>query len=148
MLVVEDDAVMCNFVENSLRRLGLHVIETCIDGSSALNRLQIFKPDVVLADIHMEPMGGLELVREMRRHPNPTVRDTKVIFMSSDARISTIQEALLLGIYGYIIKPPAQDTLRAKLEMTLHRSILQSDWQNILANTPAAPVSIAPEAIN
>ena len=126
ILVAEDDAVMRNFVENSLRRLGVQIIETCSDGSCALKRLPIFKPDVVLADIHMAPMGGLELVREMRRHPNTTVRDTKVIDISSDARISTVQDAMLLGIYGYIIKPPHRNTLRTKLEVALRRSALQS----------------------
>lgn len=76
MLVVEDDAVMRSFVENLLRRMGIQVIETCSDGASALKRLSIFKPDVVLADTHMERMGGLALVREMRRHPRAAVRDT------------------------------------------------------------------------
>ena len=119
ILVVDNDAVMLAFVENSLRLLAVQGIETCSDGASALKRIQIFKPDVVLADIHMEPMGGLDLVREMRNHPNNAVRDTKVIFISGDARISTLQETMLLGSLGYIIKPPARDTLLAKLKMAL-----------------------------
>lgn len=119
---------MLTFVETSLRRLGLQQIETCMDGSSALQKIPIFKPDVVLADIHMAPMGGLELVRAMRKHPSSAVRETRVIFMSSDTRISTIQDALSLGIYGYIIKPPARDTLRTKLQMAFSHHRVQPAW--------------------
>ena len=120
ILVVDDDAVMLSFIENALRRLDIHTIETCHDGASALKRLPILKPDVVLTDIHMERMGGLAMVREMRRHTVTAVRDTNVIFISTDASISTIQEAMLLGIFGYIIKPPSSDTLLTKLNMAIH----------------------------
>ena len=111
ILVVDDDAVMLSFIENALRRLDIHTIETCHDGASALKRLPILKPDVVLTDIHMERMGGLAMVR-----------DTKVILISTDASISTIQEAMLLVIFGYIIKPPTCDTLLTKLNMAIHSS--------------------------
>lgn len=119
ILVVDDDAVMRTYVVNTLRRMGIQTIETSNDGVSALEMVQNFKPDLVLTDIHMEPMDGLEFVRQLRALPNVTLRKTRVIFMSTDASSSTLSEALPLGTYGYIVKPPRPETLQAKLELAL-----------------------------
>lgn len=119
ILVVDDDAVMRTYVVHSLRRMGIQLIETCTDGSSALQMLESFKPDLVLTDIHMAPMGGLEFVRQLREFPNRAFRKTRVIFMSSDSSSSTLESALPLGTFGYIVKPPRPETLQAKLELAL-----------------------------
>ena len=119
VLVVDDDEVMRTFVVNSLRRLGIQSIETAVDGGSAFRTMMTFKPNLVLTDIHMKPMDGLEFVQHLRAHTNPLVKDMKVIFMSADASAATLQEAMPLGTYGYIVKPPRLDTLQAKIELAL-----------------------------
>ena len=119
VLVVDDDEVMRTFVVNSLRRLGIQLIETATDGASALRAMVAFKPNLVLTDIHMQPMNGLEFVAQLRKHSNPLVSEMKVIFMSADASASTLQEAMPLGTYGYIVKPPRLETLQAKIELAL-----------------------------
>jgi two-component system chemotaxis response regulator CheY len=119
ILVVDDDAVMRTFVVNSLRRMGIQTIEICADGVHALEMVQSFKPDLVLTDIHMDPMDGLEFVRRLRVLPNAALAHTRVIFMSADASSGTLSEALPLGTFGYIVKPPRPDTLQAKIELAL-----------------------------
>ena len=119
VLVVDDDEVMRTFVVNSLRRLGFQSIETATDGASALRAIVTFKPNLVLTDIHMKPMNGLQFVQTMRANANPLVKDMKVIFMSADASSATLQEAMPLGTFGYIVKPPRLDTLQAKIELAL-----------------------------
>lgn len=119
ILVVDDDEVMRSFVVNSLRRLGLNLIETTHDGASALRVMMVFKPDLVLTDIHMAPMNGLDFVRQLRAHTNPLVKNMKVIFMSADASAVTLQDAMPLGTYGYIVKPPQLETLLTKIEHAL-----------------------------
>lgn len=120
ILVVDDEVVMRTFVVNSLRRLGIQTIEQCADGASALTIVNSFKPDLVLTDIHMEPMGGLEFVKKLRALPNAALRNTRVIFMSADASTGTLEEALPLGSFGYIVKPPRPETLKSKLELALN----------------------------
>lgn len=119
IMVVDDDAVMGAFVVNTLKRLGVETIEMCTDGKRALAAVSIFRPDLVLTDIHMEPMNGLEFVRQLRTHANTALRKTRVIFMSADASTGTLEEALPLGSFGYIVKPPRLDTLRTKMELAL-----------------------------
>lgn len=119
VLVVDDDEVMRIFVVNTLRRLGVQSIETATDGASALRAITNFRPDVVLTDIHMKPMNGLEFVQQLRQHATPSVQGMRVVFMSADASSGTLQEAMPLGTYGYIVKPPRLETLKAKLELAL-----------------------------
>lgn len=119
ILVVDDDVVMRTFVVNSLRRLGLQQVETATDGGSALRAIVSFKPDLVLTDIHMQPMNGLDFVRQLRAHKNPLVKNMKVIFMSADASTATLEDAMPLGTHGYIVKPPNLNSLKAKIEMAL-----------------------------
>ena len=119
VLVVDDDEVMRTFVVNSLRRLGIQGIETAVDGASALRAMTTFKPNLVLTDIHMEPVNGLDFVKQLRAHANPLIKSMKVIFMSADASPSTLGEAMPLGTYGYIVKPPRLETLKAKVELAL-----------------------------
>lgn len=119
ILVVDDDDVMRTFVVNSLRRLGIQAIETAKDGASALRTMISFKPDLVLTDIHMQPMNGIDFVQQLRKHANPMVKNMKVIFMSADASTETLEQAVPLGTFGYIVKPPRPETLQAKLELAL-----------------------------
>ena len=119
ILVVDDDEVMRTFVVNNLRRLGIQSIEVAADGVAALRAMVAFKPDLVLTDIHMKPMDGLDFVRQLRAHSHPLVNSMKVIFMSADASTATLQDAMPLGTFGYIVKPPRLETLQAKIELAL-----------------------------
>ena len=64
-------------------------------------------------------MNGLEFVRQLRSHTNPLIKNMKIIFMSVDASSVTLLDAIPLGIYGYIVKPPQLETLREKIELAL-----------------------------
>ena len=119
VLVVDDDEVMRTFVVNSLRRLGIQAIETAVDGGTALRAMISFRPGLVLTDIHMQPMNGIEFVQQLRKHAHPLVKNMKVIFMSADASTETLEQALPLGTFGYIVKPPRLEILQAKLELAL-----------------------------
>lgn len=119
ILVVDDDAVMLKYVLTALDRLGVTQTQSCADGTQALPLVESFRPDLVLSDIHMEPMGGLDFVRRLREHPQTSLRNTRVIFMSADSSMETLQEALPLNTFGYIVKPPRPETLRNKLLASL-----------------------------
>ncbi|OIN91948.1 MAG: hypothetical protein AUJ20_09045 [Comamonadaceae bacterium CG1_02_60_18] len=119
VLVVDDDPVMRDFVVNTLRRIGIQHVETAVDGASALRTMISFKPDLVLTDVHMQPMDGLAFVEKMRKHSNPLVSGMKVIFMSADSSTGTLGQALPLGTFGYIVKPPRVETLKARIEQAL-----------------------------
>ena len=119
VVVVEDEKVMSTFVLNSLRRLGILDLYAFSDGASVLKEISKLKPDLIITDVHMEPMGGIEFVRELRGLADNRVCNTKVIFLSADSRAATVGEALPLGVVGYIVKPPSLAALIAKIELAL-----------------------------
>ena len=120
VVVVEDESVMSTFILNSLRRLGILDLYAFSDGASALREVIKLKPDLILTDVHMQPVGGIEFVRQLRGLPNNQLSNTQVIFLSADSSMATVGEALPLGVSGYIVKPPVLAALGAKIEQALN----------------------------
>ena len=119
ILVVEDEKVMSTYILNTLRRIGILDFYAFPDGGSALREVSRLKPDLILTDIHMQPVGGIEFVRQLRALPNNQLSNTKVIFLSADSSPATVGEVLPLGVAGYLLKPPSLNALAAKIEAAL-----------------------------
>jgi two-component system chemotaxis response regulator CheY len=119
IVVVDDEAIMRTFILNSLRRLGILDLYAFSDGAEALREVIKLKPDLILTDVHMQPVGGIEFVRQLRSLSNNQLSNTKVIFLSADSSMSTVGEAMPLGVSGYLVKPPALNSLAAKIEQAL-----------------------------
>lgn len=82
------------------------------DGIEAWNRLREKNPDILLADIRMPGLTGLELVQQMRREG----MDTKVIFISGYAEFDYARKALKMGASDYLLKPVEEEDLKEILE--------------------------------
>lgn len=119
VLVVDDDALMRTLVSDLLQRIGIHQIQEAADGKSALVTAIKFQPNLILSDIHMEPMDGLEFVKQLRSLSHPNIANIRTILMTADTSEETIRAALPLGIRGYIIKPPTVDAMKAKIEAAM-----------------------------
>jgi CheY-like chemotaxis protein len=119
IVVVEDEAVMSTFILNTLRRIGILDLYAFADGATALKEVVRLKPDLILTDVHMQPVGGIEFVRQLRSLGNNQLSNTKVIFLSADSTAATVGEALPLGVAGYMVKPPSLAALAAKIEAAL-----------------------------
>ena len=119
VLIVDDDALMRTFVADLLQRIGIHQIQEAADGKSALVTAIKFQPNLIFSDIHMEPVGGIEFVKRLRELPNPAIAHIRVIMMTADTSKETLAEALPLGIRGYLIKPPALDAIKTKIEFAM-----------------------------
>ena len=82
------------------------------DGIEAWNRLREKNPDILLADIRMPGLTGLELVQQMRGEG----MDTKVIFISGYAEFDYARKALKMGASDYLLKPVEEEDLKEILE--------------------------------
>lgn len=119
IMVVEDDPLMRTFTVNTLKRLGVVQLHECGDGTAALKAAGAFRPDIILTDIHMQPMDGLAFVQKLRSSPSAALESTQVIFMSADSSRETFSAALPLGVAAYIVKPPRLADLKNKIEAAL-----------------------------
>jgi CheY-like chemotaxis protein len=120
VLVLEDEKIMSTFIMGNLRRLGILDLFALPDGASALREVPTIKPDLILTDVHMQPMGGIEFVRKLRASAHSQLANIPVIFLSADSSASTVGEALPLGVAGYIVKPPSLAALNTKIEFALN----------------------------
>ena len=79
VVVVEDERIMSTFILGNLRRLGILDLFALEDGAAALRDMASIKPDLILTDVHMQPMGGLEFVRRLRASSHAQLANTPVI---------------------------------------------------------------------
>jgi two-component system chemotaxis response regulator CheY len=111
VLVVDDSAVMRRMVARSLELSGLGVGEVfeASDGEEALEVVRRAWIDVVLCDVHMPKMDGVELVRRMSE--DLVLSDLPVVVISSDRTEGRASELGRLGIRGYVHKPFQPETI-------------------------------------
>lgn len=110
-LVVDDSPVVCRLVSDVLNtEPDLEVVGTALDGATALTELQRLKPDVVLLDVEMSGMSGIEVLSKIR----PRETNTQVVMysaVSTKAATATF-EALALGAHAFATKPTMTENLR------------------------------------
>ncbi len=120
VLLVDDEPIMRKFVSELLRQIGIHQIHEAADGKSALVEAITFQPDLVLSDIHMQPMNGIAFVKKLRALPKSYFAHVPVIMMTADTTKETLSEVLPLGIKAYMIKPPTLEAMKAKIKAALN----------------------------
>jgi CheY-like chemotaxis protein len=119
ILVVDDDAAVCNLAGACIRHgLGEHYqITYARNGKKALEAIRKERPDLVLLDIMMPVMDGLEVCRQLKSSPDS--RDIPVLFLTGLGEESDIEKGLALGGDGYVIKPFNAVTLAAQISELL-----------------------------
>lgn len=113
ILCVDDDTTSLMLLKRLLSNAG-HDTREASDGRAALTILDEEKVDLVIADMHMPALSGLELVNAIRA--NPLSSRTPIIFCTADATRRTVTEAISKGIAGYIVKPISQKGILTAIE--------------------------------
>ncbi len=116
ILAVDDDASACELYETSLELMGFDV-QIATSARSAKESIQLLRPDLILMDIMMPEQDGISLTRELRNDPKTS--DIPIVMVSGLADAGTLQDALLFGAVGYIVKPVEPEALKAKIDQTL-----------------------------
>jgi two-component system chemotaxis response regulator CheY len=111
-LIVDDSSVMRKIVERCLRQAGLDLSQVCeaSNGAEALVLLNDQQFDLILSDINMPVMDGLEFIRNIQGMEK--VKDIPVIMITTEGGEKHVVEALSLGAKGYIRKPFTADQVK------------------------------------
>ncbi len=113
VLIVDDDRFMRMTIRAIVKSIGRFAFEEARDGTDALDKLAMFRPDVVLCDIGMAPMGGIAFVEALRTQNDVALRGIPVIMLTADATESTIVSAARFQISGYLLKPLSANRVAA-----------------------------------
>ncbi|MCX7642600.1 MAG: response regulator transcription factor [Armatimonadetes bacterium] len=108
VLVVEDDTAIIELLRFLLEQEGLEV-EVAQDGLEALDKMEVWSPDLVLLDLRLPKLEGIDVLWEMRQ--NPKWSNIPVVVISVDSSPQTMLQGWRLGVDSYFIKPFDPDEL-------------------------------------
>jgi two-component system chemotaxis response regulator CheY len=116
LLIVDDSATMRKIVMKTVRMSGLEFdqIEEAGNGAEAIDILKNGAVDLVLCDINMPEMSGIEMVKKVRSDV-PECSNTKIVMVSTESSQTLIDELLAEGADGYITKPFTPEKFQEKL---------------------------------
>lgn len=117
ILIVDDYKTMLRILRNLLKQLNFVNIEEATDGSMALQKLRQTKIDFVISDWNMEPMTGIELLREVRA--DDKLKHLPFIMITAESKSENVIAAKQAGVSNYIVKPFNAETLKSKMVSVL-----------------------------
>jgi two-component system, chemotaxis family, chemotaxis protein CheY len=114
VLVVDDQPIMVDLTRRILSRLGFEQIDHEPDGEKALVRLRSRAYQLVICDMHMQPINGLQLLRSVRQ--DKSLSGTRFLLMTGSVEPSTVAAARQAGADAYLLKPFTPEQLKGKVE--------------------------------
>ncbi len=117
ILIVDDYKTMLRIVRNLLKQIGFENVDEATDGSAALTKLRDKDYQLIISDWNMEPMTGLQLLKEVRN--DSKLQTMPFIMITAESKPDNVIEARKAGVNNYIVKPFNAETLRAKLAAVL-----------------------------
>jgi len=141
VLVVEDNADVRTYLRNQLS--GPYRIEEARDGAEALDTARAEAPDLILSDVMMPDVDGVELCRRLK--DDDALRDVPVLLLTAKAGEEAEVEGLDAGADAYVEKPFSMETLRARIQSLLdNRAALRDQYRDEVTMAPNG-VSVTPE---
>ncbi|MBN9669942.1 response regulator [Labrenzia aggregata] len=116
-----------------LSGFGIRSVFEASDGAEALELLVDRRPDIVLCDWVMNPFGGDEFLRILRRDRDLVISTTPVLVVTAHAKRATILEAINIGVHGFVAKPIAPAILYQHIGEILDRQYLHGRNKGIPA---------------
>ena len=134
ILLVDDFAPWRHYVSTALQKQpGFRIVDEASDGVEAVQKAQQRKPDLILIDVGLPILNGIEAARRIRE-VSPS---SKILFLSADRSIDVVDEALRLGAAGYVVKSDAARQLLLAVEAVLQgRKFLSSSLTAQHRNDP------------
>ena len=141
VLIVEDNADVRTYLWNQLSED--YDIQEAENGEEALDRARAESPDLILSDVMMPDVDGVELCRRLK--DDDALRDVPVLLLTAKAGEEAEVEGLEAGADAYVEKPFSMETLRARIQSLLdNRAALRDQYRDEVTMAPSG-VSVTPE---
>lgn len=116
VLIVDDESLIRMDLRDIIESCGHEVVAEGTNGVEALELCKKHKPDIILMDVKMPKLDGIEAARQIGFH-----HEAPVVLLTSYSQQDLIDKARDSGVYGYLIKPVREEQLVPSLEMALGR---------------------------
>lgn len=135
ILITDDSAVITTYMEKVLEELG-HETQVAQDGDSCLELIHTFEPDLILLDLMLPKVHGMEILKYVKSNPNTA--HIGIIICTGKALIQDYQEAIVSGADYYLVKPVQSDNLQ---------DLIQRFFQSSLTPAPLSETKILAEGM-
>ena len=119
ILVLEDEVHIRQIICRLLRQIGFRLIDEVGNGVDGFRELLRVKPQIILCDIHMEPMDGMAFLSKLRGLNHPQLSKIPLIFLTADTNRDTVVNAKNLQVDGYLAKPVSMKALKERIDAAL-----------------------------
>ncbi len=113
VLVVEDSNAIRSLIVNILKKNGIGKITQASDGKQALDAVTVLRPDLVISDLEMPRMNGVELLQNLQK--NPEFKKIPFVVLTSKTEDRTFKKIMKMGAADFIRKPFGEQELMVKL---------------------------------
>ena len=117
VLIVDDYKTMLRIIRNLLKQIGFDNVDEATDGAAALEKMKQRKYGLVISDWNMEPVAGIELLKQVRA--DSSLNGTPFIMITAESKTENVIAAKEAGVNNYIVKPFNAATLKSKLTSVL-----------------------------
>ena len=113
VLIVDDYKTMLRIIRNLLKQIGFDNVDEATDGAAALEKMKQRKYGLVISDWNMEPVTGIELLKQVRADSGLSA--TPFIMITAESKTENVIAAQKAGVSNYIVKPFNAQTLQSKI---------------------------------
>lgn len=121
ILFADDEQMVRNLYADSLQAIAGFEVETASDGQEVLQKVAENKPNLIILDVYMPNMSGVDALKELKSSPNTS--DIPVIMFSGVAETNTITQCLELGAIGYIEKDEELEDIISKIQLLVRLKV-------------------------
>lgn len=118
ILIVDDYKTMLRIIKNLLKQLEFNQVDEALNGEEALGKLNSKQYGLVISDWNMEPMSGLELLKNVRGNEGVN-QNVPFIMVTAESKTENVIAAKEAGVNNYIVKPFNAQTLKNKMASVL-----------------------------
>ena len=136
VLVVDDEPALVSTIGYNLRREG-HEVVTASDGVRAVEIARRERPDLIVLDLMLPKMDGLDVCRQIRQSPHAQLRNVPILMLTAKTDEVDKVVGLEVGADDYVTKPFSMRELLARLKAMLRRTHMEAE-----EDSPAKPVSL------
>lgn len=140
VLIVDDEAFQRRILREVLRNLGFVKTKDADSGQFAITKMAEQRFDVVLSDVQMPGMNGLELLRQIRTGQTKLPQDTRFIILTSFSNTEVLSAAMALDVNGFLAKPIRIGVVMEKIDRAVQETFqlrALEEYESVVTNLPS-----------
>ncbi|MBK1841443.1 response regulator [Azospirillum sp. YIM B02556] len=119
VLVVEDQPFVRRTIVQILTQIGFREVTEADNGESAMYECIRVNPDLIVCDIDMKPVSGLQFLAHLRASTEAVNPRALVVFLTNHTESEIVKQAMTLGVNGFVVKPPSFAALKERVDRLL-----------------------------